>query len=879
MCVLLRSLYRARQGLLNISTLNTHITGKELMKLPKTYDPHAYEDDIYALWEKSHAFAPKQRTGNDTFSVVVPPPNANGDLHLGHGLTLAIEDIMIRYHRMRGDKSLFLPGADHAGFETQVVYEKQLAKEGKSRFDFSREELYDRIWSFVAQNKSNYESQFRRLGASVDWDSYTYTLDPKIIAQAHSTFKQMWDEGLIYRGERLVNYCTFHRTGFADIEVKYEDATTPLYYMQYGPFELATTRPETKFGDTAVAIHPDDTRYAQYVGKRLTVEGVEGPFEIDVIADEMVDRNFGTGVVKITPAHDQNDWDVAQRHNLPAVRVINHDGTMNERAGRFRGMTVMEARKAVAEALDKKGLLIKVDKKYKNRVGTCYKCGTIIEPMLMKQWFIDMQPLAKPAIQALNDKQIEFYPSSKRQQLLNYLENLRDWNISRQITWGIPIPAFQNVDDEDEWIYDARVDQETIEVHGKTYRRDPDVFDTWFSSSSWPYATLDYPDGQEFKDYYPLNVMETGTDLLYPWVSRMVMMGLYTTGKVPFKSVYMHGMIQDEQGKKMSKSKGNVINPMELIEAYGSDSFRMGIISDETAGANRPYDPGKLVGARNFCNKLWNIARYIEDKIGDEFHLRSTPVAHTDADAWLLSKLQQSITDVARLYEANKFSEAAEYIYHLVWDDLADWYIEASKIQPNAGILGYALETVLKLAHPLVPFVTETIWQTLAWEKGSLLITSAWPTVLDATFTEEAERFEQLKTVVSEIRFIQSSLGVSKSKLVFSNSPVVAAHEKLIESLAKLGSVERGALTSGIKLTSCEAWLDLDEQTIKTYVDKLQTQIEQQQAQIGNLQKRLSNKSYVAHAPKELVEETRQQLADIERTIATLQDTRKQFSN
>lgn len=849
------------------------------MNLPKTYNPHVYEADIYALWEKSGAFAPKDQGTGENYSIVLPPPNANGNLHVGHSLMFALQDAAVRYHRMKGDKTLWLPGADHAGFETQDVYEKQLNKEGKSRFDFTRDELYGQIWDFVAQHKDTYESQVRRLGASVDWGNYTYTLDPKIISQAHSTFKQMWDEGLIYRGERLVNYCTYHQTGFADIEVEYEDATTPLYYMKYGPFELATTRPETKFGDTAVAVHPDDKRYAKYVGQRITVEGVEGPFEIDVIADEMVDQTFGTGVVKITPAHDPNDWEVAQRHNLPAIRVINHDGTMNDKAGRFRGMPVHEARKAVADALEEKGLLIKIDKKYKNRVGKCYRCKSVIEPMIMKQWFVDMQPLAKPAIAALKAKKITFHPDSKRTQLITYLENLRDWNISRQIIWGIPIPAFQNINDEDDWIYDTRVEQETIEVDGKTYRRDPDVFDTWFSSSSWPYATLGYPDGELFKEFYPNSLMETGGEILYPWVSRMIMLGLYTTGEIPFKDVYIHGYVMAEDGSKMSKSKGNTINPIGVIDEYGADALRLGLTVGRAPAVNRGFDRRKVEEARNFCNKLWNVARYIEDKIGDDFALRREPIPHTDADAWVLSKLQQSVTDMAKLHENYRFSEAAEYIYHLVWDDLADWYIEASKVQPNHAILGYALETILKLAHPLVPFVTETIWQTLKWEKDTLLINSPWPTAPEGDYSKEAERFEAMKDVVGEIRFIQSSLGVSKSRLVFANDPVVAAHEGLISSLAKLSSVERAELSGGIKLTSCDAWLDLDDATIKAYLDKLGQQIQSQQASIKNLQARLANPSYVDNAPKKLVEETKQQLRDAQDTLKTLEKTKTQFNN
>lgn len=849
------------------------------MNLPKVYEPSEYEGDIYALWEKSEAFTPKHRGSKETYSIVVPPPNANGDLHLGHGLTLGLEDIAVRYHRMQGKAALLLPGADHAGFETQVVYEKRLQQEGKSRFDFSREDLYQQIWDFVALNRENYESQFRRLGASVDWTRYTYTLDDKIVRRAYDTFKKMWDEGLIYRGERLVNYCTQHRTGFADIEVAYEDATTPLYYMKYGPFELATTRPETKFGDTAVAVHPDDERYKEYVGKVVTVQGVNGAFDIQVVADEMVDPKFGTGVVKVTPAHSFDDWDVAQRHNLPAVRVINHDGTMNEHAGRFRGMPVLEARKAVVEALKDMDLLIKVDEHYQNRVGKCYKCGTIIEPMLLDQWFISMNPLVEPAIKALRSGDIIFHPESKKKQLITYLKGLRDWNISRQIAWGIPIPAFQNVNDSDEWIYDERVDQEIIELNGKTYRRDPDVFDTWFSSSSWPYATLDFPDGADFKDFYPLSLMETGADILYPWVSRMIMFGLYNTGKAPFEQVYLHGLIQDEHGQKMSKSKGNVINPMVEVERYGADGFRLGIIMGESPAGNRPFDRSKMVGARNFCNKLWNVARFVEDKLGDDYQLKGSAKAETVADEWLLYRLHHISGVVTSHLEAYRFSEAADAVYHLLWDDFADWYIEASKTTTNKALLAYGLETILKLAHPFVPFVTETIWQTLKWEADSLLMTSSWPKI-DSVDEKKAKDFETIKTIVSEIRNIKGAMHLQDGvSLYHAGEKFLNEHGTIIAKLARLKDVKAFKAGDGLHLTSTKlnCWLDIDQDSARRYKDELKSKAEESAKSIERLEERLNNRGYIAKAPKHLIEETQKQLDDLKIQLDKIREEYKRF--
>jgi valyl-tRNA synthetase len=847
------------------------------MKLPKVYEPSAYETDMYALWEKSQAFQPA-KTGK-SYSVVVPPPNANGNLHLGHAVTLGLQDIQVRYHRLKGDRALLLPGADHAGFETQVVYEKQLAKEGKSRFDFTREGLYSQIWDFVAQNRTNFEDQFRRLGAGLDWSRYTFTLDEKIVQRAFATFKKMWDEGLIYRGERLVNYCTFHRTGFADIEVIYKDQTTPLYYLRYGPFTLATTRPETKFGDTAVAVHPEDKRYSKYVGKVLEIDGVNGLFTVQVIADEMVDPNFGTGVVKITPAHSFDDWEAAQRHNLPAKRIINHDGTLNHHAGRFEGLTVMEARKAVVEALKEKDLLVKVDEDYKNRVGHCYKCDTVIEPMLMEQWFVEMQKLAQPAIKALQAGKVTFHPEAKKTQLITYLENLKDWNISRQIAWGIPIPAYQNVDDTDDWIYDDRdLAQEIIEKDGKTYRRDPDVFDTWFSSSSWPYSTLDYPQGEDFKDFYPLSLMETGFDILYPWVSRMLMLGLYITGDVPFKTVYLHGLILDEHGQKMSKSKGNVINPLDIVNEYGSDALRMGLITGQSAGNNQPFGMPKVIGARNFCNKLWNIARYIENKVGDRKKM-GEPEPQTDADHWILARLGETTDTVSSHLDNYRFSEAYESLYHFVWDDFADWYIEASKAGENRALLAYALESILKIAHPFAPFITETIWQTLSWAPDTLLVTSDWPQISKAE-TKRAAAFEEVKEIVSETRAIMKALGVAKTNLYYTKSPLIEANATLIGRLAHLNSVEKSSTTEGVKLIQSkhEAHLGITQDTAKKYLAKLRLQQRALEAyDIKNLEARLKNKNYVGNAPKEIVDQTRVQLEEAKRKLENVKMDMRRF--
>ncbi len=841
------------------------------MKLPKVYEPNQYETDIYELWQQSGAFTPSKQ--GDPYSIVMPPPNANANLHIGYELAAVIEDALARYHRLQGKSVLLLPGADHAGFETQSVYEKHLAKEGKSRFDFTREELYKNIWDFVALNRGNFVNQMQRMGISSDWERFTFTLEDKIVQRAYATFKKMWDEGLIYRGERLVNFCTFHGTAFADIEVVHKEEQGHLWHIKYplvdgsGEVTVATTRPETMLGDTAVAVHPDDDRYKHLVGKTVKLPLTHR--EIPILADEFVDKDFGTGAVKVTPAHDPNDFEVGKRHDLPMPTVIDHEGKLVNVPEAYRGLTVAEGRERIVKELEKDGALAETFDHVHN-VGHCYKCDTVIQPLLRDQWFVDMQPLAKPAIKALKDKKIAFYPDAKREQSIRYLESLKDWNISRQIAWGIPIPAFQNVDDSDDWIYDERVDQEIIEVDGKTYRRDPDVFDTWFSSSSWPYATLDYPDGDDFKQFYPLAVMETGGEILYPWVCRMIMLGLYVTGKVPFKDVYIHGYVMAEDGSKMSKSIGNVVDPMPVIEQYGSDAMRMGILAGRVPAVNRGYDSRKVEDARNFCNKLWNVARYIEGVLGDDLE-RVTPKPETAADHWVLHKLQQVLTEVEADFANYRLAEAYDRLYHFVWDDVADWYIEASKSAQNKALLAHLLEGILIVLHPFAPFVTETIWQTLAWEKDSILATRPWPKVAKSNAGKAAE-FDQTIAIVTEARAITKALHAPMSTLYHSGVDFLRDNGELIARLARLRGVTEVQDGDGLHLTTTtyDCWLDIDTGAARQYVQELerqQTELDQRKAQ---LQSRLDNKAYVKQAPKHLVSQTKEQLKDIEQQTEKL---------
>ena len=850
------------------------------MELPKTYIPGEHEANIYNLWEQNNVFVPSGQ--GEPYAIVMPPPNANANLHIGYALTAALEDIPARYHRMKGRNTLLLPGADHAGFETQSVYEKHLAKEGKSRFDFSREELYRQMYDFVALNRQNFEKQFRQLGISCDWSRFTFTLDEKIVKQAYATFKKMWDDGLIYRGERLVNYCTQHRTGFADIEVEYREAETSLWYIRYplvdgsGEVVVATTRPETMLGDTGVAVHPDDERYTNYIGRTARLPLTDR--EVPILADSFVELGFGTGAVKLTPAHDQNDFDAAERHDLPKITVVGRDGKMtSEVPEKYRGLTVDEARAAVVADLEAGKWLVKTEQLTHN-VGHCYKCGTVIEPMLMEQWFIDMQPLAKPAIEALKANQITFYPETKQAQLVGYLESLRDWNISRQIAWGIPIPAFRNIDDGQDWIYDERVDQETIEVDGKTYSRDPDVFDTWFSSSSWPYATLGL-DSEDFKAFYPLSLMETGGEILYPWVSRMLMLGLYNTGQVPFRAVYIHGYVMAEDGSKMSKSIGNVIDPSEVIAEFGSDALRMGIISGRAPAVNRGYDRRRVEEARNFCNKLWNIARFAQYQGGGVVQRNQDPSPQTSVDHWALAQLNQAVIGIGQALDDYRFAEAYDILYHFAWDDIADWYVETSKVEGQGSLLSYLLENILILAHPFAPFVTEAIWQALDWGGDGFLATQRWPEAIEYD-REKAEEFEAAQVIITEARVLLKAMGSTANRLYHYDDELINAHSEIIKKLAGLNSVQSVEVGQGVYLTTTphKCWIDIDREAADSYLSKLETEKQQAQAQISNYTARLDNTSYVQSAPERIVTQTRHSLSDARANLERIEAELTRFS-
>jgi len=710
-------------------------------KFLKPYNPKETEDHIYKLWENSGFFNPdvcieKGITDKDAdaFTLIMPPTNANGSLHAGHGLVMTIEDLIIRYKRMRGFKTLWLPGLDHAGFETQVVYEKKLEKEGRTRFDMDRNDLYKEILDFTLLNSSNIKDQVRKMGASCDWSREKFTLDESIVKIVYQTFKKLYDDELVYRGNRIVSWCTKHQTSFSDLEIKDEERTEPYYYLKYGPFTISTSRPETKFGDKYVVMHPDDKRYIEYKdGQKIDLEWINGPITSTIIKDESIDMEFGTGVMTITPWHDGVDFEIAERRGLEKEQIIDENGKLLPIAGEFAGMHIKKARPLIIEKLQSKGLVEKIEENYKHVVRTCYKCGTILEPQIKNQWFIKMKPLAEKALEIINQNKIKYIPEHYQKITVHWLENIMDWNISRQIVWGIPIPA-KICNDCGHGIVDIENKISKCNKCGGEVRADEDTFDTWFSSGQWPFASLGYPDSKDYKTFYPTDIMETAGDLVFFWVSRMIMLGLYITGDIPFKTVYYHGMVLDAKGQKMSKSKGNVIDPLTLTDKYGTDAFRIGMIVGNTPGTSLSLSEDKIRAYKNYANKLWNITRFVLSSTSD-IKYDNNFKDYTDSEIILIKEQNELINEITKEMDEYRFYLVGEKIYKYTWNRFADVILEESKKIFNSGLekeilsrkqfLLHTLNKILKILHPFMPFVTEEIWQTMG--KDKLLIVEKWP--------------------------------------------------------------------------------------------------------------------------------------------------------
>jgi valyl-tRNA synthetase len=766
------------------------------MSLEKAYEPAKYEPGIYQKWEQSGAFTPEgnahlRRAGDRTktpFSIIMPPPNANGNLHAGHGMYV-VDDILTRYKRMQGHPALWLPGTDHAGIETQVVFERKLATEGKSRFDYTPSSFYDAALEFVLQNEDNMLDQMRSMGFSADWSRKQFTLDPKILTTVYDTFKQLVADGHIYRGNRIVNWCPHCRSSFADIELKYREQLDPLYYIKYGPFVLATVRPETKFGDTAIAVNPKDERYKHLIGTSIEAEDLLGPVSFQVIGDDFVSPEFGTGVVKVTPAHDPNDWEMGLRHSLEVKQVIGTDGLLTAIAGKYAGMTVADARAATAHDLVEHGLMDHVDMNYTHSIAYHDRCGTQIEPLVTEQWWLSVAELKKPAIKAIEDNVVQFYPTRFKKQALDWLEGLRDWNIGRQNWFGIRIPVYYNATGDKslpDYIVATDENEATATYGAGGYEAETDTFDTWFSSGQWPYATLMAT--ADFEQFYPTSVMGTMRDILYHWVTRMIMFGIYKTKdmpgheqleqQVPFRQVYLWGAVNDAAGKKMSKSKGNVINPLEMTAQYGTDALRLALTIGVTPGTGGSLAPEKIEGYRNFCNKLWNVARFVLGKL-DEGYKPGVPSPTSLADKWIMDKLSVVTDQVTADLDAFRLSEAGQAVYSLVWNDFADWYIEASKAEANLDMLVHVLENILKLAHPFAPFVTEAIWTGMP-SHSHMLIVSAWPEAGER-YEKEAMQFEVAQEVIRSSRVGEIT---AKDTQYIENLRLTEEQLKLINSLS-----------------------------------------------------------------------------------------------
>ena len=706
------------------------------------YNALNYEHKLYKEWEKSGYFNPdnlpkiKGQERKETFSIIFPPPNANGDLHIGHGSDFILKDIMGRYHRMIGKKVLMLPGSDHAGFETQGTFEKKLQKEGRSRFGMERKDLYNEIYDFVMKHKSNMLNQIKRLGVSCDWSREKFTLDPKLVLKVQDTFEYMYKDKMIYRAKKSIHWNPKFKTSLAEIETKFEDKTEPFYYFQYGPFEIGTSRPETKFGDKYVVMHPDDKRYKKYnEGDTFEAEWINGKVIATVIKDELIDMKFGTGVMTITPWHDSTDFEIAQKHNLDYEQIIDLDGRLMDIAGPdFAKKKIHIARKEVVKVLQKKGLVTRIKEKHTHAVRICERTGVVLEPQLMDQWFVKMKPLTEMALKALKDKKISFVSKQFKKTFIHWMERPMDWNISRQIVWGIQIPA---------WFKNKGENTEEIKVQkkkpqGSGWIQDLDTFDTWFSSGQWPLLTLGFPEGQDFKKYYPTDVMETGRDLVFKWVPRMIMFGLYLAKDVPFKDIYFHGMILDGKGQKMSKSKGNSISPMELIDEFGCDATRMALIVGNAPGHDLALDKNKIRAYKKFTNKIWNIARFIFENTKDFDYSNFDINKISSKNKKVILELSKFKNEISKNIEEYKMYLAAEKSYHYVWHEFADNILESSKsvfqnknstiIEKNEKkfILLNSLENILKIMHPFIPFITEEIWKDFPKKNKNLLMVENW---------------------------------------------------------------------------------------------------------------------------------------------------------
>jgi valyl-tRNA synthetase len=885
-----------------------------MSEIPKAYEPGKIEKKWYDFWLKQGYFSPKIDPNRKPFVIIMPPTNVTGELHLGHALTATLEDIMVRWHRMQGAPTLWLPGTDHAGIATQVVVERQLAEQGQTRDEIGRERFTRLTWEWVNKSRADIRRQHQLLGASCDWTREKFTLDEGPSKAVRTAFVRLYDKGLIYRGERMINWCPRCRTALSDLEVEHRDIVGHLYYIRYpltqgkGYITVATTRPETFLGDTAVAVNPSDKRYKNLTGKSVTLPIIDK--EIPIIADDAVDTSFGTGALKITPAHDPTDFEIAQRHNLPLVNIMNPDATMNENAGPCRGLGRFACRDKVLADLKEKRLLEKIEP-YSHSVGHCGRCQTMIEPRVSLQWFVQTQPLAKAAIEVVNEGRVTIIPERFTKIYFDWMENIRDWCISRQLWWGHRIPVWYC---QDCGKVTASVDEPVACIHcgSKQIVQDPDVLDTWFSSALWPHSTLGWPeDTEDLRYFYPGSVMETGYDILFFWVARMIMMGLEDTGEVPFHTVYLHGLIRDESGEKMSKLRGNVINPSEVISKYGVDALRFALTTGSSPGNDINLGKSRLESSRNFVNKLWNAARFILQNLEAEgLEAQAMELQpHMMEDQWINSQLNRIIKNVTELMENFQFGEAEQQIYDFIWSKFCDWYIEIAKIRLRSQstlsplpFLANTLENSLRLLHPFMPFVTEELWQSLKQRlpgKGRMpasIMIAPYPIVDDKAFAPETERvMDSVIEVVRSIRNVRAQYKVKPSKWIEARVYTgellssLTAEASMVETLAKVRPLtilrrqKRGPVKDKdlvLVLTEAEVVVPLAGMVDRLAEEqRLVKESEEIKGIVAQLETRLRDNAFLSKAPAQVVEKEREKLALLEDKLKRLSQELSQLSS
>ncbi len=869
-------------------------------ELAKAYEPKEVEDRIYDFWMKGKYFHAEVDPKKKPYTIVIPPPNITGQLHLGHAMDETLQDTLIRWRRMQGYSALWLPGTDHASIATEAKIVEAMRKEGIAKEEIGREKFLERAWAWKDQYGGRIVEQLKKLGSSCDWDRLRFTMDEGCNKAVNHVFKKLYDKGLIYRGERIINWCPHCKTSISDAEVVFEEKEGSFWHLRYplsdgsGYIELATTRPETMLGDTAVAVHPDDERYKALVGKTVILPLVNK--EIPIIADSYVEQDFGTGVVKITPAHDPNDFEVGLRHNLPVINVMDDGGVINENGGKYAGMPALEARKQIVKDLDEAGFLIKIEP-IKHNVGTCYRCGTVVEPRVSTQWFVKMEPLAKPAIDAVKDGDIRFIPERMDKVYYNWMENIKDWCISRQLWWGHQIPAWYC--ECGETIVSETVPTVCPKCGGTHLTRDPDTLDTWFSSALWPFSTLGWPDNtEELKYFYPTNTLVTGYDIIFFWVARMIFSGLEHMGEVPFNTVFFHGLIRDAQGRKMSKSLGNGVDPLDVISVYGADALRFTLVTGNSPGNDLRFSEEKVSASRNFANKIWNAARFILMNIEGKDIDCALPKKLYTSDKWILNRFNNVTAAVTENLEKFELGMAVSKLYDFIWDDFCDWYIELAKIRMNGAdeesadsarrVLVWTMSNTLKLLHPFMPYITEEIWQTLPHD-GEALIVAKWPEYDEAlSFPQEAKNLENVMALIRAIRTRRNEMNVPPSKKahIYIDTAHPAPYEEASEFIARLAYGSKVEIGTGFDVQGAvtavtddaKALLPMDDLVDKAAeTARLNKELANAQKQLDTVKAKLANEKFTSKAPQNVIDGVKANGEKLEAKIKLILETLESY--